>query len=66
MIGSPFGAKSCVSTSDCNRGDACQGIPGCCSATLGDTCTSDSTCGVGQSCMDKPVGGGKWCNYNPV
>ncbi len=62
----PLGAKSCVTTSDCNRDDACQGVLDCCSATLGDNCTWDSTCEVVQSCMDKPVGGGKWCKYNPV
>lgn len=60
----PIGSKKCVTNSDCGTGEACQGIQGCCTATLGDTCTSDSTCGNNQKCMSKPVGGGKWCNYS--
>ncbi|MBN9351100.1 MAG: bacteriocin [Chitinophagaceae bacterium] len=63
MQGCPFGEKSCITTSDCNQGDACTGIPGCCYAvSLGTKCTSDIGCGQGQKCVDSGYGY-KWCSY---
>ena len=60
-----MGSQSCVTTSGCPTNQGCQGVPGCCIKTLGDSCTSNSQCGNGQTCVDKPAPfSGKWCNYN--